>query len=464
MDAKRTDPEQADDGQGLFVWLIVAATAAFMLVCIATAGRNIPLAEDWLLVPAYLGLEPDLAQWLWAQNNEHRVPLPKLLMLGLLHLTSGDFRAGMVASVAVMAASSCALILAARAVRGGRVIWTDAVFPMLLLHPGNWENLVWSWQLNFTISVALSLLLLVSVVQIGRRETVLWPLVAAVAFIALPLSGAYGLAICAAMAPWGLYVGAVAPGAAGGRRPTAYLVLVIAAGLSIVLTGAYFLGYERPTWVPASPGLSQSVTTAGKVAALAWGPAGLVFWPPFALLTALVAGSAGSLLLMGGWRAWRARDVASRATALGLAGFLSAIGMVVLAIGHSRAAYVPMIGLPSRYMLFSVPALCAAYLVWELYGWRAARLAQAALLAVAIAILPINASRGFGWRDWYVQGMEAVKADIAAGRTAGDLAQRHRQFLLHWNEKLLAQDIGLLRDHGHPAFQPIAAAARPSPP
>ena len=60
------------------------------------------------------------------------------------------------------AAASCALIWTARTLRGGRVIWTDAVFPMLLLHPGNWENLVRSWQLDYTISVAL----------IGRRFVV----------------------------------------------------------------------------------------------------------------------------------------------------------------------------------------------------------------------------------------------------------------------------------------------------
>jgi hypothetical protein len=462
VDGKRTDLDQSDNSQSLFVWLIVAAMAAFMLVCIATAGRNVPLAEDWLLVPAYYGVEPDLPRWLWAQNNEHRVPLPKLLLLGLLHLTSGDFRAGMVASVVVLAAASSALIWAARTVRGGPVVWTDAVFPLLLLHPGNWENLVWSWQLQFTISVALSLLLLVSVIQIGKREAALWPLVAAVAFIALPLSGANGLVVCLAMAPWGLYVGIVAPGVAAERRPVSYLLLTIAACLGVILTGAYFLGYERPAWVPSSPGLWQSVTTAGKVAALAWGPAGLAFWPPFAILTTLIAGSAGGLLLAGAWRAWRARDTQLRATALGLAGFLGAIGLLLLLIGHARAGYAPL--MPDRYQLFSVPALCAAYLVWELYGRRAVRSAQAALLVAVIVALPVNASRGFSWRAWYVHGMEAVEADIAAGKTPDDLAQRHRVFLLHWNQDLLAQDIKLLRDHRHPSFRPAVPAARASAP
>jgi hypothetical protein len=180
----------------------------------------------------------------------------------------------------------------------------------------------------------------------------------------------------------------------------------------------------------------------------------------FALLTTLVAGSAGSLLLMGVARAWRARDTQARCAALGLAGFLGAVGLLVLLTGHARAGYAPVT--PSRYMLLSVPALCAAYLVWEFYGWRMARPAQAVLLAVVIAILPINASRGFTWRDWYVNGMKAVEADIAAGMAPGDLAQRHRAFLLHWNQELLAQHIKLLRDHGHPAFQPAVPSAQGS--
>jgi hypothetical protein len=75
-EAKVTDPNRRDGRQNPFAWLVVGAMAAFMLVCIATAGRNIPLAEDWNLVPAYYGLEPDLGSWLWAQNNEHRLPLP----------------------------------------------------------------------------------------------------------------------------------------------------------------------------------------------------------------------------------------------------------------------------------------------------------------------------------------------------------------------------------------------------
>lgn len=461
MGVGTTGPDQKDYRQGLFVWLVVAAMAAFMLACIAMSGRNIPLAEDWFLVPVYYGVEPDLGQWLWAQNNEHRLPLPKLLLLGLLHLTSGDFRAGMVASVIVTAAASCALIWAARTIRG-RIAWTDAVFPMLLLHPGNWENLVWSWQLGFTVSVALSLLLLVCVIQIGRRQTALWALIAAVAFVALPLCGANGLIVCLAMAPWGLYAGIVAPGAADGRRPASYTVMAIAAGLGIVLTAVYFIGYARPPWVPSSPGLWQTITTAGKVAALAWGPAGLTFWPLFAFLTILAAVSAGVVLLMGGWRAWRTRDTQPRATALGLASFLGAIGMLILLIGNSRAAYVPTTGLPSRYVLLSAPALCAAYLVWALYGWRAARPAQAILLVVAIAILPLNALRGLGWRGWYVNGMKGVEADIAAGMAPGDLARRHGAFLLHWNQELLAQDIKLLRDHGHPAFRSAVPGA-PAP-
>ena len=92
------------------VWSVWAIMLLAALACIARWGRNIPLAEDWLLVPALTGHEPSIPDWLWAQNNEHRVALPKLVYLGLLAVTA-DFRSGMVLSVLLLAALVGAIVL-----------------------------------------------------------------------------------------------------------------------------------------------------------------------------------------------------------------------------------------------------------------------------------------------------------------------------------------------------------------
>src|SRR5262249_51545051 len=132
-----------------------------VLAHIVKYGRNIPLAEDWTMVPAMTGHEHHFWSWLWAQNNEHRLPLPKLAYLGALKLT-GDFRSGMVLSTLVVAAASAALILLMRRLRG-RTSIADAFFPLVLMHLGHWENLLWSWQIQFVMSVGLVIGVLVVV-------------------------------------------------------------------------------------------------------------------------------------------------------------------------------------------------------------------------------------------------------------------------------------------------------------
>jgi hypothetical protein len=109
----------------VFVWSVWLVMMLVALACIAKYGRNIPLAEDWLLVAPLTGNEPDLTSWLWAQNNEHRVPLPRLILLALLKITNGDFRAGMFFNVITLGVIAFATIQVARHLRGGRTSFVD---------------------------------------------------------------------------------------------------------------------------------------------------------------------------------------------------------------------------------------------------------------------------------------------------------------------------------------------------
>src|SRR5215213_1955850 len=97
-------------GAAIVVWSVWALMFAVALGSIALAGRNIPFAEDWGLVAPLTGHEPDVFAWLWAQNNEHRVPLPRLAGLIIVMLT-GDYRAGMVLNACVLAAVAAAMVM-----------------------------------------------------------------------------------------------------------------------------------------------------------------------------------------------------------------------------------------------------------------------------------------------------------------------------------------------------------------
>ena len=444
-------------GAAAFVWGVWALMLAVVLACIARYAHDIPLAEDWNMVAALTGHEPNLARWLWQQNNEHRLPAPRLVYLVLLEASGGDFRVGMVANTLIMAAVAAAMIRTARRLRGDRTSVTDAFFPLALLHLGHWENLVWGWQLQFVLSTALVCTLLLVVVRDASPP--LAPgraLVAALALLVLPLCGANGLIFALAMAPWGLWVG-VRQGrrrgdaAAGARAGEAWAGRVLAAAsvLAVLLVGLYFVGYERPSWVPPNPGRRASLETALHFAAMALGPFASRAWQWIALGVVALLLPVGVLVARA---AWRERGP-ERDRALGLFFFGGGTLVLTLAMGWGRAASVPTQGMPDRYALLATPALCAAYFVALLYAPRvAARAVQWTLLAALAAVLPGNVREGLSWRDWYVSGASAVERDIAAGVPRLELARRHRQYLLHWNESMLADRIAMLRAAGTGPF------------
>src|SRR6476619_2288396 len=119
------------------VLVLWAGMVSVVVGCIAVYGRNVPLAEDWDMVPSLVGQQPNLLEWLWAQNNEHRLPLPKAVYLALLKISGGDFRIGMLANTLLLAGLCLAMILTARRLRGGQTRLVDAFFPLVLLHIGH---------------------------------------------------------------------------------------------------------------------------------------------------------------------------------------------------------------------------------------------------------------------------------------------------------------------------------------
>src|SRR5687768_10149786 len=80
-------------------------------------GHNVPWGDEWEFVPVLTGHESAGPRWLWAQHNEHRLPLPRAIYLGLFRLT-GDFRAGMVLQVLLLSALALGLLRYLSAARG----------------------------------------------------------------------------------------------------------------------------------------------------------------------------------------------------------------------------------------------------------------------------------------------------------------------------------------------------------
>ena len=432
------------------VWLVWAGTLASILVSIARDGRNIPFEEDWLMVGPMTGHEPDLPGWLWSQNSEHRLPLPRLINLTLLR-TTGDFRSTMVFDALALGAVAAAMILVARALRGGRTSAADGFFPLLLLQLGNWDNLVWAWQIQFVLPTVLACVLLLVIVARPTLPTRAGAAAASLALIGLPLSGANGLVFAPTLAAWLAYATwARRRDPTAGRGASDWLPAGVAF-FALLLCVLYFIGYQASPWNQPSPGLGATLATTGKFLALSLGPAAAKQW----LLTGGVAVFVflfGFALLVAGYR----DDRDQRIRIVGLLAFFAAAAVLALAVGWGRAGRAAETGrMPTRYVLLAAPGLCAAYFTALLSGRAWMRLRFPAALAVLIALLfPFNTRVGFQRRAWFGAGFSSFERDLVAGTPRDSLASRHYGFMLHWDERLMAVGLQQLHDAGIGPFGP----------
>src|SRR4051812_24157472 len=142
------------------LWLALFAAG---LVYVGRYALTNPYVDEWTFVPVLLGDKP-AGPWLWELHNEHRFPLPRLIYIGLFRLT-GDLRAGCLISLIGISLVAAGLMHLARRVRG-RASLADAVFPLLLMHVGQGENLYMGYQLAFMLTAALAA---------GLLAVVVWP-------------------------------------------------------------------------------------------------------------------------------------------------------------------------------------------------------------------------------------------------------------------------------------------------
>ena len=426
------------------VWLVWGLTLASVLLFIALDGRNIPFEEDWLMVAPMTGHEADLPRWLWSQNSEHRLPLPRLVNLALLRATS-DFRSTMVFDALSLGAVAAAMILVARALRNGRTSLADAFFPLLLLHLGNWDNLVWGWQIQFVLPTVLASALLLIIVTRPTPPTRGVTVAGALALIGLPLSGANGLVFTPTLAAWFAYT-------AWARRrwpqPGQWVGSWLPAGaafLATLLCAVYFIGYESSPWNQASPSLRATLETSGKFLTLGVGPAATKSWLLFGIVVSLIL-----VASLGALTAARRRWDDERLRLVGLLAFFAAVTVLALAVGWGRAGRAAETGrMPTRYVLLAAPGMCATYFTLLLFGKARMRRAGPAALAILLALLfPLNTRAGLGRRDWFGAGMAAFERDLAAGASSTLLARRHHPFMLHWDEALMVVSLRQLHDAG----------------
>jgi hypothetical protein len=336
--------------------------AASTLALVLRYAFTSPFADDWHWVPVICGSQPLDAAWLWQAENQHRVPLGKLVYLGIGWLSGFDFRANAIASVVLLALISLLLLWMVRRVRG-RSSAIDVLIPLLLMHWGQAINLVWGFQLYYVLATVLGGVVL-SIIVASRGSISLGTALATTALLAaMAACGGPGVCYVPAIALWIGYGAWLRwhDGRAHARRDAAILLALAVAAIALAL--AHGAGRPPVDEFATTPAQAEPLVGAIQFLSISVGRFGRTLWPVSGvIILALVFTALGRLAGV----AWRMPQ--ERARAAGLALFLAAIATTALATGLARSQLGPKYCMNERYMTLAAPLVIGLYFVGVCYG------------------------------------------------------------------------------------------------
>jgi hypothetical protein len=402
----------------VIAWGVWAAMLGAALLFIAHYASNVPSWDDWDMIPTLTRHQPVTWDWLWSQHNEHRVPVPRLVFLGLNRLFGVDMRVTMYFDVLAMAALAAGLMLLAARLRG-RASASDAFFPLALLSLGQAANFLWGWQLQFFSSVVLAGIALLAIVRAGSTLSIpAAGIIVGICALLLPLCGANGVGMVPALAAWPLALALLPESWTNGGAARRRAMLLLVGGGALAVTAAYFIGWERVPYHPRSQGPFQTLLTAAKFLTIGLGPGIRSAWPCSGAMALAVLGFS-VLRLAGVWRA----EPAERARALGLLCFIGALTALAIGLGLGRN------GFETRYVTLAVPVWCAIYFVWLLYPGPNRPPAGALLALAALAAGWANTTFGMQYAIELRGQLGAFERDLSAGVPLHELLHRYGPWL-----------------------------------
>lgn len=424
----------------LFALLVLLTGAAMVLVW--CEGRNVPRWDEWENVPYVVGEKPITWAWLWSFHAQHRFVLPRLLYIGVLHATNDDFRSLMYLNVALLAIAAGSLLLAARSARGSWR-WSDAVFPLVLLHWGHADNMLWGFQVGFVLSILLFCLLTAAVLKCTRPVASTRVLAVIVPLLLLPLTGGCGFAMALGFAPWLLVIAFI-----GLRSPkersagTVALVGAIAMG-ALLATYANGSAAQRPAAILPKAGVVAAASDTLSFLAGGLGPAAAAWHPLSTVATGMLL--LATVLLL----ARRAlADKAHGPDQIGLAFLLLGVSLLAAVVAWGRSPSIHGGAFLPRYVTLAAPLWCLFHLAWSANGAnRTARLVSAGVALLIVLLVPQNFARGLGLSMNKSQRLHSFEMDAWSGLSADELARRHVGSVFV-SERRLADFIRLLqREH-----------------
>ena len=162
---------RSDDS--LRVVLSTEATLAwiFALALVLAGYSKCPFWDQWV-VPYYLSTHSTISlSWLWAQHSEHRIELPKLILLADMRFF-GARNLLPIALIFIVQTAHWFLLsryLRTEAAASGKWPYIEsAVLGMFMFLPGQLENFTWAFQIGFVLSFFFVSCSLVSLCQYHR--------------------------------------------------------------------------------------------------------------------------------------------------------------------------------------------------------------------------------------------------------------------------------------------------------
>lgn len=400
------------------VWSVWAVMVLCALTLATRFADSMPFSDELALTFEMFQPERLEPSHLWAQHNEHRLPLPKLVYLGSV-LGTGDARAAIVLSISLLALASAALILAARAVRGSTSIG-DAFFPLIWLHWYHAENLIVGFQIAFVLPMALCACALALILRSDGTCASLRPWRFGALHAALPMCCAPGLFAGAVLIPWVAWRGWLGLRSNDERERRAARVLLAFGALAAVLVAVYLIGYRRPAMYDSRPNVIEVGRVAAAFVMQSLGRYGRGWWPSDAWA------SLGIVVLLAWLVSRRGRAGLADGRVLGLAALGGAPILMGAGIGIGRAGFDIGVTAAPRYALLTstvacgivgVALLCAPRVIarWLSIG--------AACLWGSVALQDRELGRMVG--EVAQRTVESVHLDVRAGLSAAQIAERN---------------------------------------
>jgi hypothetical protein len=416
---------------------------------VTTLASPVPFWDDLQMSPQLADGHAITLDWLWTPWNQHRIPLPKIVFLGLVG-SFRDLRAGMLFEVYVLAAVALAMVLGARKIRG-HTSYADAFFPFLWLHLGCSENLLRAFQIALVLPIALSSALMLTIACVRKPLGTRGALAVGTCLFLLPLCGGAGWTQVVPLALWIAIEGWRAWRA---RTRAAAFVLCASVAAALAVSVAYAIGLRSEIDGRGHASGAQTLESAAAFLGMSVGPAGRETWPYPSLFVIVLCASTVVLVV----HAAR-RRVDERWRAFGLLACFTGIVALALAIGFTRGLPGGEKWTPIRYVTLAAPALSWVYLAWSRYGSAAgSQFVRVLLFTVMAGLVLHNDEFGLVHARQRLEVARALERDVDAGLTIDELADKHWKSF-DWSRDSFAQFLGDLRQAKFAPFDSARARA-----